>query len=346
MKMRSFGKLQDGRTAGLYILRNENGMEASLSDFGATLVSLVVPGKEGRLYDVVLGYGDASGYEKGKHQIGGIVNRFSKRTEIDCYEKRLWEVKVPFTNVSSGDVIAQSGAKESMNDGGRLYVQDDVNGDSVTFVHSRPDENLHLTVTYILTNDNKLHIRYKAKGSDVSLINLSSHSYFNLAGHESGSVLDQLCSVNADSFAPFSDAKLPTGEIRDLSGTALDLRAATPLGDGIKSGDPQITAYGGYDHSYVLNGEGYRGVAYLGSLESGIEMRVYTDLSGMQLYTSNLIGLEPEEPAKDYAVYERHAAVCFETQFFPDTVSKKELTAEGFKKGEFIEACTTFAFDF
>lgn len=377
MKMRSFGKLQDGRTAGLYILRNEGGMEAALTDYGAALVSLVVPGRGDEDYDVVLGYASAEAYERGNKQFGATVGRFAGRIRNasfelngehyslsandgstalhggrDFYGKRIWNVMIPFTNVSSGDVVAQSGAKESMNDGGLAYVQDDVTGDSVTFALDSPDGdqgfpgNLHIELTYTLTNDNKLHLDYRAKCDADTAINLTNHSYFNLGGHESGSVMKQICSINADAFAPCDENKLPIGEIRDLTGTAADFRIARALGDGLKSGDSQITACGGYDHSYILNGEGYREAAFLCSDESGIAMRVFTDMPAMQLYTGNGIGIEIEEPAKDYAVYERHAGVCFETQFLPDCINLKEFEGGILKAGEEFKSRTTFAFEY
>lgn len=370
--MRGFGKIKDGRTAGLYILKNSGGMEVSVTDYGAALVSIIVPGEGGRQTDVVLGYPDAASYEEGHGHLGASVGRFANRIggarfelngkvfELtanngsnalhggrDYYGKRIWETKIPFTSLSSGDVAAKANAKESINDWHQSYIQDDVNGDSVTFCLDSPDGDqgfpgdLHVEVTYTLTNEGELHIDYSAKGDKDTPLNLTNHSYFNLDGHDSGTVLGQLCRIDADRFTPVDAGLIPTGELRAVAGTPFDFRIAKPLGSDIKKQDEQLLLCGGYDHNFVLNGSGMREVATLYSELSGIHMSVLTDMPGMQLYTANSLN---GQHGKGGIVYGKNAAVCFETQFWPDCVNKESFPDCILRAGESFTSRTTYKF--
>ena len=373
MKMRGFGKLKDGRNAGLYILRNASGMEASVTDFGATLVSLVVPDAKGERIDVVLGYGDVSGYEDGQNTYGGTVGRFANRIgnakfelngetyELtanngvnslhggrDFYTKRLWQTKIGFSSVSSRDVVAKSGASESMNDGGPAYVQDSPEGDSVTFVLDSPDGdqgypgNLHLEVTYTITNSGELHIDYRAESDKDTPFNPTNHSYFNLAGHDSGvSIEEHLCKIKAGLYTPNDEGNLPTGELSLVENTPFDFRHAKPIGMDINEDDEQLRFSHGYDHNFCLDGEGYREVAGLYSEMSGIGMEVYTDLPGIQLYTGNGI---TEEDGKCLFRYKYRMGVALETQFWPDAVNKENFPGGILKAGEKFVSRTTYKF--
>jgi aldose 1-epimerase len=372
MKMRGFGKLLDGRTAGLYILKNTGGMAVSVTDYGASIVSIKVPDSRGDLIDVALGHDDVSEYETGHGSIGATMGRVANRIggarftiggktyELiansgpncihggkDRYSTRLWQTRIPFTSISSKDVAAKQNAVESINDSGNRYIQDDFKGDSVTFYLDSPDGdqgfpgNLHVEVTYTLTNDNELHIDYSALSDADTPFNMTNHSYFNLNGHDSGSVLEQLCVINAGYFTPVDENALPTGEIRSLKGTPLDFIKAKPLGKDLDLNDEQIAYCNGYDHNYVLNGSGYREVAALYSPKSKLVMRVYTDLPGMQLYTAN--GMD-NEPGKGGCVYGRRCAVCFETQFWPDAVNRENFPGGVLEAGAAFNSRTTYKF--
>ena len=372
MKVRGFGKLSDGRSAGLYVLKNSCGMEVSVTDYGAAIASIIVPGKNDIGIDVVLGYGDAASYEAGGSQFGATVGRIANRVGDACftlngetyemtanngsnalhggrdfYNKRLWETKIPFASMSSGDVAAKVIAKESMNDWHQAYIQDDIKGDTVTFCLDSPDGdqgmpgNLHIEVTYMLTNDNELHIDYAARCDRDTPVNLTNHSYFNLNGHGSETVLNHICRIDADRFTPCDEGLLPTGEVRSVSGTPMDFRIAKPLGADIRKDYEQLKLAGGYDHNYVLNGSGYREAATLYSESSGIHMSVLTDMPGMQLYTAN--GLGPEQ-GKGGALYSVNSAVCFETQFWPDSINKENFPDSVLKAGERFTSRTTYRF--
>lgn len=373
MKMRGFGKLKDGRSAGLYILRNASGMEASITDYGATLVSLVVPDVKGEGLDVVLGYGDVSGYEDGQNTYGGTVGRFANRIcdarftlngetyELtandgknslhggrDHYSKRLWQTRIPFTSMSSKDVAAKAGAGESMNDGGPAYVQDSPEGDSVTFYLDSPDGDqgypgdLHMEVTYTLTSAGELHIDYRAESDKDTPFNPTNHSYFNLAGHDSGvSAEAHLCKIQATYYTPNDEGNLPTGEIVPVEGTPFDFRLAKPIGMDIHADNEQLRFCHGYDHNFCLDGEGYREVAAVGSEASGISMVVLTDLPGLQLYTGNGI---TEESGKCGFHYTYRMGFCLETQYWPDAVNRENFPGGILKAGEKFESRTTYKF--
>lgn len=398
MQVRSFGRLRDGSCAGLYILRNSGGMEACVTDFGASLVSLIVPDKCGAALDVVLGHDDVSGYESGSGSVGATVGRFANRVGGACftlngrryelsanngpnclhsgrdfYSKRLWGTRIPFTSMSSGDVIAKVNASESISDSSHSYVQDDSKGDSVTFFLDSPDGDqgfpgaLRVEVTYTLTNDNSLHIDYFASADRDTPLNLTNHSYFNLNGHDSGSVLDQLCGIRAERFTACGPDSLTTGELRPLAGTPMDFRFPKPLRESINDDYDQLRLQNGYDHNFVLSGgdsgrsdhangdqdgmscspfnrdalRPYAEAASLFSHQSGIHMHVLTDMPGMQLYTAN--GLD-SEPGKGGCVYERRCAVCFETQFWPDCINKENFPGGLLRAGEAFRSRTSFVF--
>lgn len=379
MNVRSFGKTKDGRTAALYVLMNSSGMLAAVTDYGAALVNLIVPDAKGRPIDVVLGYDDVTGYEKGGVHFGATVGRFANRIgnaefviagktyELekndgenslhggrDFYNKRYWEAKIPFAEVSSGEIGAAF-AKESMNDGTRAFVLEDKDGDSVTFMLDSPDGDqgypgaLHIEVTYTLTEKNELHIDYRAELTDDSAgtpLNLTNHSYFNLTGEGSRTVLDHMVTINADRFTPSDSELIPTGELRDVAGTPMDFRQTEKIGAGIDSGyEPLVTA-GGYDHNYVLNGwdssAPYREVAEMSSEATGIRMTVLTDLPGMQFYTSNFLD---DENGKDEKAYPKRSAACFETQFWPDAVNKENFPGGVLNAGEVFTSRTTYKFE-
>ena len=392
MNVVGFGKVSSGRTAGLYILKNTNGMRAAITDYGAALVGLLVPCHKGEAKDVVLGYDDAAGYEAGNVYFGATVGRVGNRIggakfELDgktyelekndgenslhggrdFYNKRFWDAKIPFAEVSSRE-IGTAFAKESMNDGGRSVKLEGKDGDTVTFVLDSPDGDqgypgsLHIEVTYTLTDANELHIDYKAElvdGAASTLFNPTNHSYFNLSGHDSGSVLDHEVIIRADRFTPTDGQLIPTGELRDVTGTPMDFRQPKMIMQDIGRDFQPIELAGGYDHNYVLNAgdnsqpectkqvklaEGigaYREVAELFSEESGIRMTVLTDLPGLQFYTGNFLD---DEPGKDGAVYVRRAGACFESQFWPDAVNKENFPGGILKAGETFASRTTYKF--
>ena len=370
MKTIKFGKLADGRSAGLYILESSDGMRAAVTDYGAALVSLAVPDSKGRLRDVVLGHDDASGYETGSGHIGASVGRFANRIagagfelnghtyELtannganclhggrDFFKNRLWGVKIDFTSVRSGDIMAAY-ASESISDKDPSLGLKGLHDDSITFCLDSPDGdqgfpgNMHIEVTYSLPGNGKLRIDYRAVSDADTPVSFTNHSYFNLNGHDSGTVMGHVARINAEYYTPVDAGLIPLEEPAPVAGTPFDFREDKMLGRDINADNEQIAFGGGYDHNFVIGEEvGERTIQEAGILyseDSGICMTVLTDMPGMQVYTAN--GLK-EEPGKDGAVYGRRSAVCFETQFRPNAINS---TDPDVRKGCILKAGEEF----
>lgn len=373
MEMLTFGKLNDGRTAGLYVLRNSSGMSAALTDYGATLVSLAVPDRNGDIRDVVFGHDDAWGYEEGQGYIGATVGRFANRiggasftlngkeheltandgpnalhSGRDSYSNRLWSVRIPFSEVSSRDIMASS-APESISDGVSQLARSNIANKRVVFCLDSPDGdqgfpgNLHIEVTYTLTDEGELHIDYMARSDADTPFNPTNHSYFNLNGHADGSILEHIVQIDASEYTPSDEGLLPTGEIKSVAGTPMDFRIPKMIGQDIDADYADLKNGGGYDHNYVIarkKGE-YREAASLYSRESGIRMEVLTDMPGLQMYTGNFM---KGETGKDGVIYDLRSAVCFETQYWPDSVNREDFPDCILKAGEEFRSRTTYRF--
>lgn len=338
---RSFGRTSGGREAGLYIIKNDRGMEAAVTDYGASLVKLLVRDREGVPRDLVLGYDDVRGYEQGEESMGGTVGRVANR--IGAGRFRLGGRDYQLT-VNSGPNTLHGGRDFYVH---RLWESRQESDSSVSFALDSPDGDqgfpgfLRVIVTYALTPDNTLLITYRARCDSDTPVNLTNHSYFNLAGHDSGSVLSQRVMVEADRITETDAFSLPTGSFLELEGTPMDFREEKALGKDIDL-DYQPLLYGnGYDHNYIIRGEGYRQAARIYCPETGIEMTVSTDLPGLQLYTANYLN---HEPGKGGACYQARDAVCFETQFYPDSVNKPHFPGGILRAGENYFSRTGYRF--
>lgn len=340
--MRSdFGTTAKGERAALYTMKNQNGMEIAVTDYGAILVKVLVPDKDGKLKDVVLGYDDVRGYECGTLYFGATVGRVANRIGggefelngktytltkndnqntlhggTDYYDKRMWKVE------EADDSHISLGLHSSDGDQGF------------------PGE-VDIHVTYTLTRDNEVKIRYYAVPGKDTLLNLTNHSYFNLSGHDSGPVLDQEVMICADAFTRADEESVPTGELVPVEGTPMDFRMAKPIGREIQADYEALDFGQGYDHNWVICGKGYRQAASMYSGQSGIEMKVFTDLPGMQFYTGNFI---ERENGKEGVIYRRRQGACFETQYFPDAVHKEQFEGPVIKAQEAYDTTTVYQF--
>ncbi|MEG0227383.1 MAG: aldose epimerase family protein [Lachnospiraceae bacterium] len=343
IQIEDFGKLENGQETKLYAIKNAAGMEIRVSNYGATLVNVFVTDKNGDKKDVVLGYDDAEGYEKSQGMffgatVGRSANRIGKarftlngttyqldendhgnnlHSGNDYYSKRMWDVKA-------------------------------VSEDRVVFLlHSEDGDQgypgaLDMEVTYQLTNENELQISYYGTPSADTIINMTNHSYFNLNGHAFGDILSHEVWLLADYFTRSDEQSIPTGELVDVTDTPMDFREKKKLGRDIEQDYEALNFGGGYDHNYTLNNyREYEKVAEMTGDESGITMEVYTDLPGLQLYTGNFIS---EEPGKEGAIYHRRQAVCFETQYYPDAVNKKNFQNPVCHQGETYVTKTSYRF--
>lgn len=337
----SFGMTSKGEEARLFTIQNDKGMEIKVSDYGATLVQVRVPDKEGRLLDVVLGYDDVQGYEAGNAFFGATIGRVANR--IGNGEFRLGGRTYELTRNDGQNTL--HGGRDFYNK--RIWKTGETQEDHVEFLMDSPSGdqgfpgNVKISVTYTLTKDNEVKIHYRAVPDADTLMNLTNHSYFNLSGHASGTVLDQEVMLYADAYARADSQSIPTGEIVPVSGTPMDFRQLKPVGAEIEEAYEALEFGKGYDHNWVLNGNGYRKAAFMRSKESGIAMEVYTDLPGMQFYTANFVD---HEKGKAGAVYNMRQAACFETQYFPDAVHKDHFEGPEVKAGEIYETTTAYRF--
>lgn len=342
LQTREFGSLKEGRRVRLFILENDAGMSAAVTEYGANLVSLDVPDKKGRLRDVVLGYDHVGGYEEGEASIGATVGRNANRIGGAAFVINGKEYKLEKNdngnNLHSGPDVYNK----------RMWETEEAGDAKVTFLlHSKDRDqgypgSLDMRVTYELTEENELYITYDAVPDQDTVINMTNHSYFNLNGHNSGTVLKHRVMLNADYFTRADGESIPTGELVDVTGTPMDFRTAHAVGDEIEADYEAIRFGGGYDHNWVLKNNGkFDKVAQAEGEDSGIVMEVWTDLPGMQMYTANFLA---GEKGKDGAVYGKRDAVCFETQYFPDAVNKENFKSPVCRAGERYHTVTAYKF--
>ena len=343
MKTRSFGANTKGEKATLYTFENENGMVMEVSDFGATLYSLLVPDKEGNLCDVVLGYDDPIGYEGPSRIFFGVTvgrnanriagGRFTlngKEYQIDQNQKG--------NNLHSGLDFYSF----------RVWNVKETTENSITFSLYSPDGDqgypgaVDIEVTYTLTADNGVKIDYYALPQEDTIINLTNHSFFNLNGHASGSILEQKVWLDADAYTPTDETLIPTGEICPVEGTPMDFRVKKAIGRDIKEDYEALNIAGGYDHNWCFNNKGkFAKVAEMSADESGITMEVYTDLPGVQSYCGTYL---KNELGKSGIIYQQFQGICFETQGYPDAINHENFPSTVVKKGEEYRTTTIYKF--
>ena len=342
MKTRPFGVNHKGENATLYTFENKNGMVMAVTDFGATLHSLLVPTEQG-LLDVVLGYDEPAGYEGPAGTFfGATVGRNANRI---C--------KGTFTLGGKTYSLAINNGPNNLHSGldfwsFRVWQVKEVGENSITFGLHSPDGDqgypgaMDISVTYTLTEDNAVRIHYYGIPQAETLINLTNHSYFNLNGHDSGDILNHTVWLDADCFTRADETSIPTGEILSVENTPMDFRTPKAVGRDIEEQYEALVFGNGYDHNWCLNNGGrFAKIATLEADKTSLVMDVYTDLPGVQIYTGNFI---QDEPGKNGTVYCRRAGICFETQFYPDSVNHPNFPSPIFKAGEIYETTTEFRF--
>ncbi len=336
-----FGRMQDGREVSIYTIRTERLM-AKVSDLGALLVSLETPDRDGAMKDIVLGYDDVEHYMDNPACFGAVVGPNANRIDgaaftIDGEEYHL-PVNERGNNLHSDKLFYK-----------RLFNAD-MGENSVTFVLGLPDGdagfpgNRIFTITYILTEED-LRIEYRAKSDKKTVINLTNHSYFNLAGEDSGSIADQILQLNCSNTTKVREDLIPTGEIVSVKGTPFDFTAPKPIGRDIDEEDQQLQFGGGYDHNFVI--DGYTGDGSLlkaGEVcdpASGRVMEVLTTVPGVQFYTANGMCVEGGKGGKTYG---SRSAYALETQFFPDNVHHANFPQAIFGLDTEYESVTVYRF--
>ncbi|HKM05015.1 MAG TPA: aldose epimerase family protein [Lachnospiraceae bacterium] len=338
-----FGKTKEGKEIYLYTLENRNGVKAQVTDFGAILVNLFVPNKEGKMDDVVLGYDKLQDYFVNASNFGSTIgpnaNRIGNASFIlDGITYKLDKNDGP-NNLHS-----------HLELGFHKKVWDVVEGkESITFSVKKKDGemgfpgNVSSTVTYSLNEDNELAITYFATSDKNTIINMTNHTYFNLAGHNGPNIHDEMLWIKASHYTAIAEGAIPTGDIAPVIGTPMDFLKPRRIGDDIDGDFPPIVLTGGYDHNWVV--DEYNGslqlIARVDDKVAGRSMEVYTDLPGVQFYAGNFI---EKTHGKNGATYGPRKGLCLETQFYPDTANKPQFPSAVFGPNREYHTTTIYKF--
>jgi aldose 1-epimerase len=341
---REFGKLPSGETVELYTLKNAKGVEADISTYGGVIVSLKVPDRSGALGDIVLGFDDLKGYLTPPPYFGALIGRYGNRIG-----------HAQFTLDGVTYKLFKNDGDNSLHGGKRgfdkvLWKAKPGDGQSLELTYLSKDGeegypgNLSVTVVYTLTDNNELKIDYSATTDKDTVLNLTNHSYFNLAGQGEGDILNHQIMINADKFTPVDKGLIPTGELRDVANTPLDFRQPHVIGERIGSDYEQIVLGGGYDHNFVLkrSGDGLSLAARVTEPKSGRVMEVLTTQPAIQFYTGNF--LDGTLKGKGGKVYARRSALCLETQHYPDSPNHPDFPTTELKPGEQYHTTTVYRF--
>lgn len=330
---RLFGVMPDGKEVFEFILENNNGMKVSVLTLGATLRSIVIPDKNGKETDVLLGFDDVESYLERSSYQGAVVGP---------YANRIGNGKFVMDDVTY-EVIKNEKEVTCLHAGGEfsyaVWNSIIADSDSVEFSYVSPDGlngfpgNVSVSVVYKLGQNNDLHITYKASSDKKTPISLTNHAYFNLNGYQSETILDHFLQLDCSAFTPVDAFSIPTGEIAGVDGTAFDFRTAKKIGADIDNAEEQLQLTGGYDHNFVIdNADGtLRRCAYAFASDSGIALYVYTTLPGVQFYAGNFL---EGEAGKDNLPMQKRSGFCLETQYYPDSPNKPQFPSC------YVEACT------
>lgn len=338
----SFSDTLDGKPIKLYRLQNKNGMSVELSNYGATLVALYVPDKNGKIGNVVLGYDDIKGYYQGKSYFGCVVGRYANRIANGKFQIDAQTYAAPINNgmntLHGGikSIDKQVWKARQINDGVvfSIVVKDGENG--------YPGD-LKLKVTYSLREDNNLAIDYEASTNKTTVINVTNHAYFNLTGDPIQTILSHNIQLNASQFTPVDITLIPLGAHADVANTPFDFRVLKKIGKDINAKDSQIVFGKGYDHNFVLylSEKSLKLAAIVEEEESGRKMEVFTTEPGIQFYTGNF--LDGTEKGRGTS-YQYRSALCLETQHFPDSPNQPSFPTTILKPGDKFTSQTIYSF--
>lgn len=352
VQKREFGKTSEGQSVDLYTLTNSRGAEVKITNYGGIVTSLKVPDRTGRLGDVVLGFDNLDAYLKGHPYFGAIIGRYGNRIAKGRFKLNRVEYKLAVNNganhlhggIKGFDKVIWNAKPVKVTNGAALEL---------TYLSKDGEEgypgNLSVKVTYTLTNANELKIEYSATTDKDTVVNLTHHSYFNLAGQGEGDILKHRLFLNANRFTPTDDGSIPTGELRSVRNTPFDFMRMTfmqmaEIGARINEPDQQLQFGKGYDHNFVLNGK--MGTLRLGArvyeAGSGRVMEVWTTEPGMQFYTGNF--LDGTLTGKDGKVYQQRYGFCLETQHYPDSPNEPKFPSTVLKKGAHYHTVTVYKF--
>lgn len=342
--VKPFGKIEkSNENAYLYTITNKNGASVDLSTFGATITSIKIPDKNGKLVDVVQGYNNVTPYEKSPvghagGTIGPVANKIDNGKFVLNNKTYLLE-----TNKDNGRTHCHGGSEG-------LDVKNwhaKILNDGIEFSYLKKDmengypANVEIKVTYKFDNDNNLHIKYYAESDDDTILNMTNHTYFNLDGNENtneNSIYNHIVTLpNSSHITEINELAIPTGKFLDVTGTPFDFHTPQKIGDAINKKSEQLEITGGFDHNYCVDnydGKTLVDVAEIQSPETGINLKVSTDLPGFQFYSANHLGKSAQPEGKTGSRYEKRSALCVEPQFYPNAINTPQFNEKGIlKKG-------------
>ncbi len=335
LKRSDFQSAVNGDSTDLYVLKNANGVEVTLTNYGGRIVSVMVPDRDGKLQDVVLGFDNVDDYVNVNNNFGATIGRYGNRIAHGKITVEGTEYELPQNNF--GHTL--HGGPEGFDK--KVFQAVQLDSQTVVFTYLSKDGeagfpgNLDVKVTMTLTDDNAIDLQYEATTDKETVVNLTNHSYFNLSGDGNDTILNDSLTIHADAFTPVDDTFMTTGEIAPVEGTPMDFRTATAIGERIDNYDfVQLKNGDGYDHNWVLNtnGDVTQVAATVYSPATGIQLDVYTNEPGVQVYTGNF--LDGTVTGKNGAVYAKRNAICLETQKYPDSPNKPDWPSPYLKPGE------------
>lgn len=343
---RAFGKLPDGTSVDIYTLRNSKGLQVEITNYGGAVVAIRTPDRRGRMADIALGFDDLSGYLADTSYFGALIGRYANRIAGGSFKLNGVEYTLAKNNgpnhlhggVRGFDKVVWQAREAALPDGVSLEL---------TYLSKDAEEgypsNLTVTATYILSNSNELRIEYAATTDKETIVNLTHHSYFNLAGAGAGDVLNHVVKINADRFTPVDETLIPTGELKSVKGTPFDFNLGLTIGLRINQTDEQLVLGKGYDHNFVLSklGKELSLAANVYEPVSGRVLEMWTTEPGMQLYTGNFLDNVRGKAGK---VYVRRGGFCLEAQHFPDSPNKPAFPSTVLKPGERYTQTTIYKF--
>lgn len=341
-----FGKNQFEQDVDLYTLTNGNRVRIRIMNHGGVILSIETPDRNGQLADVVLGHDTAAEYIDETPYFGGVVARFANRIQGGCFTLDGVEYK-----------LAQNNGPNALHGGVRGFdkmvwnaeLLADQNAVRMTHVSADGEEGfpgeVKIVMTYSLTEDNELKIDYEAESSKATPFNISNHSYFNLAGHDSGYVGSQILTINADTFLPVDETCIPLGVESAVEDTPFDFRSPHSIGERIDTDDEQLRLTNGYDHNFCLNKNEEGALSFCARAEdpvSGRVMEVSTTEPGVQFYAANFV--DGKFPGKSGCKYSPRCAFCLETQHYPDSPNRPEFPDVILRPGKLFKSQTIYKF--
>lgn len=344
LKRADFQTEVDGKQTDLFVLKNKNGMEVCITNFGGRMVSIMVPDRDGKMQDVVLGFDSIQDYIKYPTDFGATIGRYANRINQGKITVDSVTYQLPQNNYGHCLHGGPRGFQYQVFDARPLGEH----SLELTYLSKDGEEgfpgNLTCKVIFTLTDDNAIDIRYSAETDRSTVVNLTNHSYFNLDGNPSLTNSDYLLTIDADAYTPVDSTFMTTGEVASVEGTDMDFRQPTAIGTRINNDFLQLKYGKGYDHNWVLNTrcDDSRACTTLESPRTGIVLDVYTNEPGIQFYAGNF--LDGTVTGKKGIVYNNRAAVCLETQKYPDTPNKPEWPSALLKPGEKYDSHCVYKF--